>query len=173
MNTVDARADRGWKQIDLRVLREGDDAFLRAVYASTRTAELAATGWNAGQVDAFIDMQFEAQRSHYWRHYDTRRFRIIVCDGIDAGRLYVDRRGSDLRVVDIALLPSFRNRGIATRLFAALFDEADRDGLSVSIHVEFNNPAQSLYARLGFAVRSDAGEIHRLMERPPRIAALA
>jgi ribosomal protein S18 acetylase RimI-like enzyme len=46
-----------------------------------------------------------------------------------------------------------------------LFDEADRDGLMVSIHVERNNPAKRLYQRLGFIAREVGNEVYLLMER--------
>ncbi|MBX3689353.1 N-acetyltransferase [Dokdonella sp.] len=173
MNAITASGQDAEATITLRALHASDESFLRGVYASTRIDELAPLAWEQAQVDAFIDMQFQAQCQHYWRHLDVSRFRIIVCDGIDAGRLYVERRECELRVVDIALLPAFRNRGIATRLLRQLFDEADQDGLVVSIHVEHSNPAQNLYSRLGFVLRGEAGEVYRLMERMPRDVAVA
>lgn len=154
--------------IGLRAIDRGDEAFLRRVYAGTRLDELAPLGWSAEQVEAFIAMQFEAQRRDYWRNYDTSRFHVVTCDGADAGRLYVERRADELRVVDIALLPEFRRRGIATHLFGALFEEADAAAIAVRIHVEHNNPAQHLYLRLGFAFCGETGPIYRLMERLPR-----
>lgn len=159
---------RGETRIDLRGIDAADRGFLRDVYAHTRMDELAPLGWSQEQVDAFIDMQFEAQHRDYWRNYDTSRFMIVSCDGVDAGRLYVERRADELRVIDIALLPAFRGRGIGTGLFEALFDEADAQGLAVRIHVEHENPAQRLYLRLGFAFTGEPGPIYRLMERLPR-----
>lgn len=159
---VSAAADIG-----LRALRDDDAAFLRSVYASTRMDELAPLGWSDVQIDAFIDMQNEAQRRDYWRHYDTSRFQIITCQGKDAGRLYVERRTDELRIVDIALLPEWRGRGIGAHLIGRLFDEADQAGLAVRIHVEHGNPAQRLYQRLGFVFRGEPVGVHRLMERAP------
>lgn len=153
--------------IGLRAIGADDEAFLRAVYASTREEELAPLGWSRAEVDAFIDMQFEAQRQDYWRNYDTTRFAIVTCDGLDAGRLYVERRADSLHVVDIALLPAFRSRGIAGELFGRLFDEADAAGLPVRIHVEHQNRARHLYLRLGFAFTGEPGPVYRLMERLP------
>jgi ribosomal protein S18 acetylase RimI-like enzyme len=163
-------------RIGLRGIDATDRAFLREVHAATRLEELAPLGWSREQVDAFIDMQFEAQHRDYWRNYDTSRFRIVTCDGIDAGRLYVERRNDELRVVDIALLPGFRGRGIGRGLFEDLFDEADAGGLAVRIHVEHENPARRLYLRLGFAFTGEPGPIYRLMERPahaPRVRVAA
>lgn len=153
--------------IRLRALREDDAAFLRRVYASTRLDELAPLGWNDAQIDTFIDMQNEAQRRDYWRNYDTSRFQIITYEGADAGRLYVERRADELRIVDIALLPEWRGKGIGGHLIGRLFEEADQAGLAVRIHVEYGNPAQHLYQRLGFVFRGEPVGVHRLMERAP------
>jgi GNAT superfamily N-acetyltransferase len=155
--------------IALRELRADDDDFLYRVYAGTRTEELAPLGWSEAQSDAFLRMQHQAQRSDYWRNYDTARFHVVTCDGVDAGRLYVERRDDELCIVDIALLAPWRGRGIGTQLLAELAREADTDALTMHIHVEYNNPAQHLYLRHGFVFCDEAaGSIYRLMERLPR-----
>ena len=157
-------------EIALRDLRADDDDFLYHVYAGTRTEELAPLGWSEAQLEAFLRMQHAAQRSDYWLNYDTSRFRIITCDGIDAGRLYVERRHDELCIVDIALLAHYRARGIGSLLVSQLVAEADDDDLVVRIHVEHENPAQRLYLRHGFVFCDEStGPIYRLMERLPRI----
>ena len=155
--------------VELRAIGDADAEFLFAVYAATRAEELALTGWTDAQKQAFLSMQHDAQLKDYWSNYDTSRFRIVVCSGSDAGRLYVERRGGQLHIIDIALLPAFRNRGIGTRLIGQLASEADAAGLDVRIHVESNNPAQRLYARLGFAFAGDGNGIYRLMIRRPQV----
>ncbi|HEU4612086.1 MAG TPA: GNAT family N-acetyltransferase [Kofleriaceae bacterium] len=154
--------------VALRDVRDDDDEFLYRVYAGTRIEELAPLGWSAEQVEAFLRMQHAAQRSDYWRNYDTTRFHVVTCDGDDAGRLYVERRSDELRIIDIALLPGHRGRGIGTVLLAQLAAEADEAGLAMRIHVERDNPARHLYLRFGFACCAETGSIYRLMERLPR-----
>ncbi len=158
---------RSESPIGLRAIRASDREFLREVYAHTRLAELAPLGWSPQQVEAFIDMQFEAQQRDYWNNYDTARFHVVTSEGVDAGRLYVERRADELRVIDIALLPRFRDRGIASALFQCLFDEADAQGIAVRIHVEIENRARRLYLRLGFVFTGESGPVYRLMERLP------
>ena len=165
---MNAGAPRG-QVVALRSLRADDDDFLRRVYAGTRMAELAPLGWSDAQVDAFLRMQHEAQRSDYWRNYDTTRFHVVTCDGVDAGRLYVERRDRELSIIDIALLESFRGRDIGTQLLTELAREADADALTMGIHVEYNNPAQHLYLRHGFVFCDEAvASIYRQMKRLPR-----
>ena len=91
---------------------------------------------------------------------------MIVSGGQPAGRLYVARWEDEIRIVDIALLPEFRGRGLGSALLADLMAEADAAGKPLSIHVETNNPARSLYDRLGFEVAEDRG-VYLLMRRPP------
>ena len=142
-------------EVSLRPVADGDRAFLLEVYASTRAPELDRLPWTAEQKAAFIDHQFHAQDTHYRAHYGGATFDVIEIDGEPAGRLYVHRGPSDVRVMDIALLPAFRGRGTGTRLLRELRDEASASGRTLSIYVEHENPARRLYERLGLRV---AGE---------------
>jgi ribosomal protein S18 acetylase RimI-like enzyme len=91
---------------------------------------------------------------------------VIVVGGEPAGRLYLDRSGSELHVLDIALLPPFRGRGIGSRLLGQLAAEADAASVPLTVYVEKQNPARRLYERLGFR-EVDEGPVYLLMERPP------
>ncbi len=147
----------------LRPVGEQDQAFLLRVYASTRADEIAQTGWSEAQAEAFVRMQFVAQQQHYRSHDADADFDIIEVDGAPAGRLYVARRPERIHVIDIAILPPWRRRGHGTALLRQLLAEGERAALPVSIYVEIHNPAQQLYARLGFKEVSSAG-LYRLME---------
>ena len=150
----------------LRQVEEGDRPFLVDLYGSTREEELAQVDWDNGTKREFIEQQFAAQDAHYRQNYPGATLDLIEVDGARAGRLYVFRGKSDIRIMDIALAPSFRGRGIGTKLLHALIEEADASGRKLSIHVEYNNPARSLYDRLGFKPVGEHG-IYVLMERPP------
>ena len=147
----------------LRPMHPGDEALLRRVYAEVRAPEIALTGWEAASTQAFLRMQFDAQHVHYQKYYAHARFDIVERAGTPVGRLYVAREAQEIRVVDIALLAQYRKQGIGSTLLRALLREAAADGLRVTIHVEENNPAQSLYRRLGFTQVGTHG-LYRLME---------
>src|SRR5204863_10048783 len=103
--------------IALRPITPEDMDFLCRVYASTRQDEMAlVTDWSEAQKTAFLQMQFNAQHAHYAEHYAHAQFQIILLDGAPIGRLYVDRRVKEIRIVDISLLPEYRNRGIGSGL---------------------------------------------------------
>jgi ribosomal protein S18 acetylase RimI-like enzyme len=153
--------------VRLRPARASDRALLFEVYASTRAEELAVVPWPEPTKQAFLAQQFEAQDVHYRRHYPDASFEVIEVDGEPAGRLYVDRLDEEIRIIDIALLPRFRGRGIGAALLRELIDEAAGAGKRLSIHVERENRARALYERLGFTVVADDGGVYVLMERPP------
>ena len=155
---------------DLRPVRPEDREFLVSVYASTRADELAVVPWSESQKATFCRQQFEAQTAYWDEQYEGVEKSIVQVDGVPAGRLYVARWERELRLVDIALLPAFRGRGIGTALLHEVFADAARSGRSVTIHVEIFNPARALYERLGFVSKGERG-VYEFMEwRPPALA---
>jgi ribosomal protein S18 acetylase RimI-like enzyme len=150
-------------EITLRPITPDDEALLYRIYASTREDEMNLVDWNDAQKEAFVRMQFSAQHSHYQQHYPDAAFEVILVNGQPAGRLYVDRWTKEIRIVDIALLPEYRNAGIGTAILKGILEEAAQAGKPVSIHVERFNPAMRLYERLGFSTVSENG-VYYLME---------
>jgi len=155
------------QRIGLRPACPADDEFLYRVYASTRREELAITGWTEAEKEAFLRMQSHAQRQSYLTQCPQAQYSIVLRDGEPAGRMIIDRSGPTLLLMDIALLPEYRNLGIGTQLIRDLLDEADRLGQPVRLHVEAFNPAQALYQRLGF-VHTGAAGIYQELTRLPR-----
>jgi ribosomal protein S18 acetylase RimI-like enzyme len=122
--------------------------------------------WDDTQKAAFLRVQFDAQDAWWQENYAAASLDVIVVDGEPAGRLYVHRGRSEIRIVDIALLPEHRGNGIGTRLLEDLLAEGDAEAKSVTIHVERMNPALRLYERLGFTLAEDKG-VYLFLERPP------
>lgn len=149
--------------VSLRPITPEDDSFLAGLYASTRADELAITDWSEAQKAAFCRMQFDAQTAHYREHYPGALLQIVEQDGVAIGRLYVANWESEIRIMDIALLPEHRGAGLGTQLVRALQDEARSAGKTLTIHVERFNPALRLYERLGFQMTEDKG-VYLLME---------
>ena len=151
--------------IELRSSEASDRDFLLAVYAETRAEELAAVPWSNEERAAFLAFQFNAQDSYYRATYPDGRFLVVLASGEPAGRLYLARADGELRVIDIALLPEYRGRGIGSALMAAVIARAEQEGRSVTLHVEPWNPARRLYERLGFESEGIRG-IYEFMRRP-------
>lgn len=163
MHPIAANQEAG---IALRPVTAGDAPFLFDVYASTRMEELAQIGWSEPQQRSFLEMQFNAQRRYYESEYPAAEFQIILVRGQPGGRLYVHRRETEIRIMDIALLPPHRRQGIGSRLLREIQAEGGRSGRRVTIHVESFNPALRLYERLGFRTVARNG-VYQLLEWAP------
>ena len=160
------RSGRLPADISFRPLNDGDLEFLHRLYAGTRADELARVDWDDEQKTQFLTQQFNAQHSFYQEQFGQAEFLVIEADGKPVGRVYVDRRADEIRLIDIALVPEQRNSGLGTALLKDLLDEAQAVGLPVKIHVEKFNPAMRLYQRLGFQALEDQG-VYQLMEWRP------
>jgi len=143
-------AELAARGFSLRRERPEDLPFLERLYISVRWVELAPLDWPEEAKLGFLSQQFSFQVQHYRTYYAAADFGILEHDGVPMGRLYLFRGSSDLRIVDISLLPEWRGAGIGTLLLRAVLAEARASGRTVSIHVEKFNPAQRLYRRLGF-----------------------
>lgn len=146
-----------------RPMREDDKPFLTELYISTRWEELQPVPWADEEKLNFLRWQFDAQHTHYTQYFPNARFDLILYKNRPIGRLYIDQREDEIRIVDIALLPQYRNQGIGARLIKDVMTDATKHGLAVRIHVEHNNPAMHLYDRLGFKKINEEG-IYWLME---------
>lgn len=153
--------------VNLRPIQEEDMEFLFRLYAATRAEEMAmVVDWSDEQKEAFLRMQFQAQHAWYREHYEGAQLDLLLVDDVPAGRLYVHRREDEIRLMDIALVPEYRNKGVGTALLQELFAESASSGKPITIHVEKYNPAMRLYERLGFTPAADRG-VYLLLKRLP------
>src|SRR5262244_3792994 len=95
--------------VSFRPIRPDDAAFLYEVYASTRTEELAVVDWDEAHKAALLHMQFAAQHQFYQERYTQTDCLVILRDAVPVERLYIARWQDEIRMVDIALLPPYRN----------------------------------------------------------------
>ena len=138
--------------LSLYPVRPSDEPFLYLTFASTRTAEMALTGWNADQQEAFLRMQYEAQRRSYLLQLPDAEYWVIRRHETAVGRLILDRKPEEIHIVDIAILAEFRGQGIGSTLMQAIMMDASEGAKAVRLHVERCNPALGWYERLGFSV---------------------
>ncbi|MBI1385545.1 MAG: GNAT family N-acetyltransferase [Rhizobiales bacterium] len=136
--------------VTFRIITNADDGFLFRLYSSTREWEFALTIWSEADKQRFLRSQFDIQTRAYASTYLGAVHRIIQLDGIDVGRLIVDRRDDLMLIIDLSLLPEYRGRGIGTDLLRSLLNEALGGKVPVRLHVERNSPALSLYLRHDF-----------------------
>lgn len=152
--------------VTLRPISSDDAPFLFALYASTRSEELAVVPWTDEQRTHFLQQQFAAQHEAYTTNYPGASLDVVECDGEKIGRLYVFSSNSEIRIMDIAIVASHRRHGVGEMLVRDLLSEGEATERRVTIHVEKNNPALSFYERLGFKAVEDKN-VYWFMEWKP------
>lgn len=153
--------------VTLHPVSETDRDFLYEVYASTRRDELAACGWDTAQQDAFIRMQYDIQQRAYQMQHPEATYQVIKSDSTPVGRFIVARSDNSIQLVDIALLPEYRNRGIGSALIKDLLEESRSSNRAVRLQVIKTNPAALLYGRLGFVKTGESGMHYKMEYRSP------
>jgi ribosomal protein S18 acetylase RimI-like enzyme len=111
-------------------------------------------------VDAVWGWDDAWQRDHFAQTYAPRRHAVIVRAGSeppDIGRIGLTRHWRKFFLRDIELIAAERNRGMGTAILGALLALAQTEGRAVELLVLKHNPAQRLYARLGFSIVGDDG----------------
>ncbi len=134
----------------LRPAARADEDAMYALHRDAMRAHIDSVwGWNE-----------EWQRAHFAAHYAPARNAIIVRSGNttqDVGRVSLTRHWRKIFLRDIELAADARNRGLGSAVVAAVLQIARADARRVELLVLHRNPAQRLYARLGFTVIADDG----------------
>jgi ribosomal protein S18 acetylase RimI-like enzyme len=129
--------------VSLRPVAPGDAAFF---YTARRD------GFRDYSEAAFGPWRDDIQRGHAARDVAELPFEIVEQRGAPIGYLLVLREPDHLFLDEIALVPAARRRGLGSELVRVVMARARDAGLPLRLSVLFNNPAQRLYARLGFVV---------------------
>ncbi len=135
--------------VTLRSGRADDLGFLRDLHRAAMRPHVEAT-W--GPWDE------EQQRELFLKSTDPLVHQIVEQDDAPVGCLWVRPHPGELELVRIYLMPAVQGRGLGTELVRGLCARATAEGLSVRLRVLRSNPAQRLYARLGFVVEEESDE---------------
>lgn len=128
-----------------------DDAtFLRGLFVSTRP-DLDALPLPPPQAEALVDLQQRAQQREYEQRCPAAEHSVLVHDGQDVGRVWVDRDDERIQLLDLTIDPGWQGRGLGRSVLEELQREATRLLVSLRLSVRRDNPrAHRLYVRLGF-----------------------
>ncbi|MGH9802527.1 MAG: GNAT family N-acetyltransferase [Blastocatellia bacterium] len=144
--------------IRLRPAVAEDEDFLVAVYGSTREQELAMVPWTDEQREAFVRFQLKAQLQHYQAEYPNAEYSIILFEAQPVGRVYIDRREAEVRIMDITLLPEHRGKGISSPIIRRLMDEATASAKNLSINLDKLSQSHAVFEKLGFKAPEATGD---------------
>jgi GNAT superfamily N-acetyltransferase len=146
--------------VSLRPVGGADLPFLRRLYRLVRWDEFAAAAWPDAMKAAFLDGQFELQRRAHAADHPGGEFYLVSHGETPIGRLYVDRSGPDLELLEISLLPEWRGKGLGGGFLALLQDTARADRRQrIRLSVRPANPARRLYRRMGFVEAEPAARL--------------
>jgi ribosomal protein S18 acetylase RimI-like enzyme len=150
--------------------RAEDADFRFRLFWQSRPPEFALLPLAPPAMEQLMRFQFQAQTVSYRTEFPDARFDIIELDGRAVGRIIVDRSDKRVLIVDQAIVPELRNRGIGTAVMRAVMEEARAAALPVRLHVATSNdPSLRLYLRLGF-VPLDSAPIYMELEWRPAAA---
>ncbi|MBU0595156.1 GNAT family N-acetyltransferase, partial [Candidatus Bipolaricaulota bacterium] len=127
---------RNVDDVALRPVEPCDEAFLYRVFEETRSPERPAVELTGNEWGAFVRMQYEAQQRHYDAVYRNAEHSIILWKGDPVGRIWIWESESQIRLLDIAILPEYRGRGIGTWLLHDLQARASCAGVPLRHMVE-------------------------------------
>ncbi|KAB7744119.1 GNAT family N-acetyltransferase [Nostocoides sp. F2B08] len=134
-----------------RAALTSDASFLQRLFTDDRRPMLTAAGLTRATLDGLLAMQWRAQRASHARMHPQPLDSIIEVGGRAVGRVLIDRAADRTHLVDIALLPEWRGRGIGTAVVQDLISDARSRGDAVTLSVARDNDrAVRLYRRLGF-----------------------
>jgi ribosomal protein S18 acetylase RimI-like enzyme len=149
----------------LRPKAANDQDFCCNLYTATRAWEFAGTGLPQAAIAQLLAGQFDAQTQFFDSQHPNAQHGIIQQGGVDIGLFYLDDSGPHMHLLELSIVPDRQGRGIGTQVLSAARDTAHGAGRSMSLSVAKHNPAQNLYARLGFDVTGDTGT-HWTMKCP-------
>lgn len=146
-----------------RTMTDADVTFVRRLLLQVVADELGAAAWPEALREPLLEMQYRARKQGRQTDFPDVDQEILLLDGECAGWSVVARSDGEVRLVDVAVLPEFRRRGIATEFIRRLMDEAGRSGRCVRLSVGVANAAIQLCLGLGFR-RTDGDGVRDLME---------
>jgi ribosomal protein S18 acetylase RimI-like enzyme len=133
-----------------------DIALLRNLFADAHV-ELAVLPPDTRFV--LVDMQFRAQRRQQETQYPTAQHEILLVDGVEVGRVLVDRSAGECHIVDITVGLGHRREGIAGTVLAELVDTAAAAGQRVWLTVwAGNTAARALSDEVGLRLAAGSSE---------------
>lgn len=141
----------------LRPKVNSDNDFLMDLFKASTDSQINAL-MPVQLSQQLLQSQFTLKEQSYAQMYPDGKNNIIDILGTSVGRFFINISHDEIRLVDIAILPKYRNQGIGTFLIQHLLSDAIEIKKPVRLQVLANNiEAQRLYNKLGFIVGYNDG----------------
>lgn len=149
--------------IVLRPEREQDTAFLGGLFRTTAGRDLALMPIDEVMKESLLRMQFASQTATYRARFPAARFDIIEQGAVPIGRIVIDAGTTAGSIVDFALVPERRARGLGTAILAAVLERFARRQQPVTCQVlAGNEPSLRMCRRVGFRQTGDVAPFLQL-----------
>ncbi len=144
--------------VRLRPSTPDDEPFLFSAFCAARCGDFIAAGCTGDHLDLILRMQFRVQQQAYQSRYPESAPDIILATDQQVGTWWVAETADEHRIVDIAILPEFRGKGIGSALVIRLIEKARQTGKPVRSSIaKSNGRSVSFHAHLGFQICGDDG----------------
>ncbi len=152
--------------LSLRPMAAADKSFVESLYRSTRD-DLRLLDAEDDFIEGLIEMQQYAQTQGYGDMFPNAMYFVAEYHNERIGRVVLDFGQTEIRVVDIALIPAARGKGYGSQMLQAVQLAAARVMAPVTLTVRADHlPAKQLYSRLGFIVEEAQVPYERMIWYP-------
>ncbi len=139
--------------VETKLVTSSDDSFLKDLFFEIKSDVFR--GMSKKLQGSLLNLQFYSQQQHYGSQWPDAEHKLLIHNNMAVGQVIVDKSDVAFHIVDISILPSFQKQGIGTQYLLSLIEEVKAQKLSISLTVDKNNHALTLYKRLGFKVVTD------------------
>ena len=113
------------EDICLRKASQADRSLCEGLFIEAHQDPLRLAGWDEDQCRNYLAPQFDMRERGFKQQYPQADDDIILFEGIDIGRMIINRQQHGIHIIDIVILNRWRQRGIASYLLNELCIEAD------------------------------------------------
>ncbi|MDT4896184.1 MAG: hypothetical protein QOH25_1261 [Acidobacteriota bacterium] len=147
------------QEVTIRPAAQSDFDFLFHLVCITMKDYIAATtGWDEVKEKEIFTRYFD---------FSTYQISVIVLDGSDIGYLKIDRMDREIFLANLHVHPDYQNQGIGSSILKSLLEEAEQQGVSVSLKVlKADYAARRLYERFGFGIEEEAEDYYLMRALP-------
>lgn len=136
--------------LNLRLATPGDTTFMADLYRTTRQ-DLQHINQDQESINAFINMQFNAQQKSYSQQFPNAIYWVIELHEKPIGKVTLDFSPDVVHLIDFALLPNMQNKGYGQAMIKSLQVAAQKVAAPLLISAAKDNQrAIKLYSQLGF-----------------------
>lgn len=143
--------EAGWSVV-LRRETSADDRLLRDLQAEP-TGRVLLMPLDVREM--ICDMHLRKDRRQLAVEHPRAEFHIVVLDGIDVGRVVLERSEQAVRVVDVTIHRDRRRRGIASAALRHVIAEAEARAVTIRVRSD-DQAVLALCRQLDFAPSADA-----------------